>query len=359
MARPASAFVKSLRWLIPLAIIAGAVAFKGMADRRVGESSDAPPIPVRVTRPALGDLKRILTLNAHVESQSMVTVLPLVSGILQELYVDVGQTVAKNQIIARIDAQRFDLQLQQAQAAYLSAKSSFERIEQLYKANAATQQSYEQAKGQYEAYASQYELARIQVDYAAVKSPIAGVILVKHLAAGSIASPERPLVTIGDIKDLVVRARVPEKYYESFMSGSPAIPIRITREGGASFAGTVRSVSPFVSAETKNFEVVVSIPGAESALRPGMFVSVEFELARWTGVYSLPFEALGAGSRLWWVDDGVARSEPFTVGDASDSAFVVPAEWAQRDVIVEGHYFAREGSRVTISAPKAAAEAGK
>jgi len=339
---------RALRWLIPLLVIVGAIAFRLVAMGGVKAMSEAAPVPVRTMRPVRGDLVKSLRLNAHVESETMVTVLPLVSGVLQELYVDVGQAVRKNQVIARIDAQRFELQLQQAEAAYLSAKSSYDRISQMYKANATTQQNYEQAKSQYEAYSSQYELARIQLDYASVKSPVDGVVLVKHLSAGSIAAPERPIVTIGDLNDLVVRARVPERYYEEFMSMRTTMRITITRPGGTDYRGTIRSISPFVSAETKNFEVVVSIGGKPEALRPGMFIALEFELQRWPDVYSLPFEALGGNDTLWHVDNGLAVKDVYKPANMTDAAFEVPADWANRDFIVEGQYFARDGGPVSI-----------
>ena len=75
--------MKLARWLVPLAVIAGAAAFKGISDGRTIEATSLPPLPVRVIAPARGDLARTLRLNAHIESESMVTVLPLVSGILQ------------------------------------------------------------------------------------------------------------------------------------------------------------------------------------------------------------------------------------------------------------------------------------
>lgn len=342
-------------WLIPVAVIAGALVFKLAVDKKPQIALDSPPIPVRTIKPELGDVTRSLVLNAYVESESMVTVLPMVSGILQELFVDVGQSVRKDQIIARIDAQRFELQLKQAEAAYFSAKSTYERLAGLYKTGATTQQNYEQAKSQYDAYASQYELARIQLAYASVKSPIDGVVLIKHLSAGSIAAPERPLVTIGNVRDLAVRAKVPERYYEDFLSTS-GMPITISREGRTSFAGSIKSVSPFVSAETKNFEVLVSINGAEGMLRPGMFVQVAFELRRWNNVYSLPYTALGSGSRLWWVKNGVAHAAEYKPTDGSDTRFIVTPEWAQRDILIEGHWFAREGSPVIVLPAASSAE---
>lgn len=346
--------IRMLRWLVPVAIVAAAIGFRMIVSAQVEAPPEVPPIPVRTMKPEFGDLVKSLRLNAHVESETMVTVLPFVSGVLQEMAVDIGQHVRKGQLIARIDSQRFALQLQQAEAAYLSAKSSYERLGQLYRANAATQQSYEQAKGQYDAYSSQYELAKIQLDYATVKSPVDGVVLVKHMSAGSIAAPERPLVTIGDLDDLILRARVPERYYEQFSSENDSMRIVIRRAGGGEYTGRVRSISPFISAETKNFEVSVSLKGSTGVLRPGMFVSLEFELARWPGVYSLPFEAL-SGGKVWRVEGGKAVSEGFVPTDASDTHFAVPLAWSSRECIIEGQYFAREGSPVSIVAQRKAA----
>jgi membrane fusion protein, multidrug efflux system len=292
----AARILRVLRWLVPLAIMIVALGFRAVANRPAPPAPDAPPIPVRVTRPVHGDLVRTLGINGHVESDTMVTVLPLVSGVLQELSADIGQEVRKDQVIARIDAQRYELQLKQAEAAYLSSRSSFERLEQLYKANAASQQSFEQARTQYEAYSSQYELARIQLGYASVKSPIDGVVLIKHLSAGSIASPERPIVTIGTLDNLVVKAQIPEKHYETFMSNRQTMGITVRRSGGLELQGTVRSISPFVAAGTKNFETVIALDDKAGTLRPGMFVSLEFEMDRWEGVLSLPFEALSGGT---------------------------------------------------------------
>ncbi len=344
----ATKVLRVLRWLVPLAIIVGALVFRSMANRPAPPAPDAPPIPVRVTRPVYGDLVRTLGINGHVESDTMVTILPLVSGVLQELSADIGQEVRKDQVIARLDAQRYELQLKQAEAAYLSSKSSFERLEQLYKANATSQQNYEQARTQYEAYSSQYELARIQLGYAGVKSPMDGVILIKHLSVGSIASPERPIVTIGTLDDLVVRAQIPEKHYETFLANRQTMKITVRRSGGVELQGTVRSISPFVAAGTKNFETVIAINDKAGTLRPGMFVSLDFELDRWVGVISLPFQALSGGNLIWWVQDGKATNAGFVPAASSGTAFAVPDEWAERDVIVEGHFFARDGSPVVI-----------
>ncbi len=337
----------TLLYALPPAVVAAALAFRLLAGSGEGASVEAPPVPVRVLRPAYGELVRSVGINGHVESDRTVTVLPLVSGTLQELRASVGDTVERGQVLARIDPERYALQFRQAEAAYLSAKSTFDRVSQLYQAAATSAQNYEQAAGQYEALRSQYELARLQLGYTEVSSPLDGVVLVRHLSAGSMAAPERPLFTIADLTDLVVRCRVPEGRYGAFIAAGSDMPVLVRRSDGSSYAGRIRSISPYVSPETKNFEVVVAVEGG-GMLRPGMFVTVDFQLYRRSGVYTLPYAALAAGDSLWYVEDGTARRETFKPAEFSDEAFVVEERWAGRDVVVEGAYFLREGSAAAV-----------
>lgn len=349
---------KLLAWLLLAAIVGGAALVRWKASSKEDAKEVAIAAPVIVARPAMLPLARELRLNAYVESESMVTVLPLVSGILEGLDVDAGDRVRKGQVIARIDAERFRLQLGQAEAGWLAAKSSWERVEQLYKAGATSQQSYDQARAQFDAAKSQYELAKLQLQYASVTSPVDGVVLVRHLSAGAIAAPERPLVTIGDLSRLVVRARVPERYYAEFSArgadGRPsAVAVRVSQEGAGEHRAAISSVAPFVSAENKTFEVSCELGGDTSLLRPGMSVVAVFTLERREGQWSLPYSALIGGNTLWYAEtaaDGTAtaRSMALSPGFSTDERFAIPDSESGKTFIVEGQHFLREGSAVRV-----------
>ncbi len=263
--------------LIPLALVAGAALFVRANTGEKAASFDAIPVPVRLASPAKTSLSQLIRLNAHVESRTMVTVVPLVAGIINELPVDIGDAVSKDQVIARLEGERFRLQLRQAEAGWQAAKSTRDRVEKLYASGASTLQNREEAKGHFEAAESQYELARLQLDWATVKSPLDGVVLVRHLSPGSIASPERPLLTIGTLDELEVRVRVNERWYRHFVSagGEAMLPhVALEREGEVAIPLSIRAVSPFVSPDTKTFELVLTVPAGTSRLRPGMFVQI-------------------------------------------------------------------------------------
>jgi len=124
--------------------------------------------------------------------------------------------------------------------------------------------------------------------------------------------------------------------------------IFVQTQDGTLYKGNVRTVSPFVSAESKNFEVSVSIQDKTHALRPGMFVSAVFVLKQWKQVHSLPFAALSGGDTLWYVEDDKARKMEYTPSEFSDTAFLIPPEFENRIFITEGQYFVFENSPVRI-----------
>ena len=340
--------ISIVKWgsLVVIIALAFIVSFAARSGRV--KTYSMSPVPVRVAKPVYGDFVRSIDINGHVESNTMVTVLPLVSGILKEVNVDLGQYVSKGQVVAEIDAERFSLQLQQAKAAWLNAKSTYERVSQLFAAQATSLQNYEQAKAQYDAYSSQYDLAKLQLEYTLVKSPMNGVVLAKHLSAGSLAAPERPLVTIGDIKDLIVRLRVPEKYYEIFTNTGKRPKITVTRNGVDMYEGIIRNVSPYISADTKNFEATIAVIDKASELRPGMFVTVTIELERVPSVFMLPVSSLSGSRQVWYIADNKARSETVDLEYYSDTLFVVPDAWKDRNFVIEGADFLKEGSPVVL-----------
>lgn len=307
--------------------------------------------PVRVTNAEFGSLEKTLRLNGYIQSDDIITVIPFVSGTLEELNVELGDYVKKDELIARVDSRSYDLQLKQAEAAYFGSKSSFERLEQLYKSNATTKQNYEQAKSQYDAYKSQYELAVLQVSYTEIRSPINGTVMKIHANQGSIAAPELPIVTIGDLSSLVVKLSIPDKYYELFRT-KPDMSIQVYRPGSEENAvsGIIRNISPVISPESRNFEVNCDLAGDIAMFRPGMYVYCVFTTEKLDNVYYLPYDALGPEKTLWYVDKKTQTAQrlDYIQDFSNDEYFLIPAENAELDFIIEGQSFLSAGEPVRI-----------
>lgn len=317
--------------------------------------ASAKAAPVTVTFAERGNLQRSIKIGGHLESESIVTVLPRVSGLLKDLDVTVGDEIGKGDLLARIDTESLNLQLQQAESAYKSSKSSFERVRNLYEANAASKQSYEEARTQYEAYKSQYDLARLQVNYASVTAPVDGVVLKTHASPGSLVAPEVPLVTIGDLDNILIRCKIPEKYYEEFLQRSEDFRIWLTRpESGTRREASIKSISPYISAESKNFELTARLEGRRGNLRPGMFVYTTFVLEEREDIHYLPYSIMASGDSVWYLDPEKNRARKWVPDPAftTDDYFSIPEEYGKRPFITQGQHFLTDGQRVRILNPE-------
>jgi membrane fusion protein (multidrug efflux system) len=308
-------------------------------------------VPVVVTSAMQGDLVRTLELTGIVESENQVTVLPKISGTLDSLLVTVGESVDKGQVIARIDPEMYLINLNQVTAAYQAAESTYERVKRLYDSGAGSEEQFSNAQAQYESLKSQYELARLQFEYTNVTSPVDGTVLAKHMNPGSAAAPQIPIVTIGSLETLVVSVQVPEEYYRYFSepSGWPASSARQpAAQADSRISAGIISVAPFISPESRSFEVSVGI-STPDLVRPGMLLYISFAIDSRPGAWYLPARALRNGESLWYVnDDGSASSLELAPSYYDGNVFPIPDQWRSYRFIIEGQHFIEDGQQVSI-----------
>jgi membrane fusion protein, multidrug efflux system len=348
---------KRARGLLPKILIslfiAGGIAFlylrRNVSDE---ESVEEVRVPVRVSYPVRGTIQRTFRISGYVETEQMVTVLPKISGTLTNLYLDVGDTVEKGQVIGTIDSESYELTLRQAEAGYFAAKSTYDRMEQLYNANATSRQNYDQAKSQYDAAKSQFELAELQYKYTNITAPAGGVVLQKHTSEGSLVAQQVPIVTIGDLDRLVVNAKIPEKYYAFFEKNKHTMEIEAelpAMEEKDMNIG-IQTISPFISPETKTFEVRCTLTGETALIRPGMFNYLTFILDKKSNVLYLPFEALVGGDTLWYVkpENCSAGTVSHSPSFFNDDVFELPEQYEEYPFIIEGQNFLREGQKCRV-----------
>ncbi len=323
--------------------------------REQGEIVRETAAPVIVTRPEYGSLKKVFRITGFTEAETMVTVLPKISGTLITVNVGVGDTVQKGQVIAEVDSESFLLNVRQAEAAYLAAKSTYERMERLYNQRATSKQNYDQAKSQFEISQPRYELAKLQYSYTRITSPLDGVVLEKHREAGSLVAQDIPIVTIGDLDNLIIRAKIPEKYYPVFLEKQETINIEIELPalGHRTMEARVKTLYPSIIPETRSFEIVCTIPGDVTGLRPGMFVNITFALDEKEDIYYLPFSVIASRDKLWFVEKGsdTARVIEFEPAFFNNDYFQVPETYKGYDFIIEGQHFVREGQKVRVLNP--------
>jgi len=132
------------------------------------------------------------------------------------------------------------------------------------------------------------ELASNRLNDATLFSPTAGSVLAKHQEPGELVNAGTPVLTIGDLESVWIRAYIPETDLGRVKLGQTA---RITGDTfpGRAYQGTVSFISPEAEFTPKNvqtekervklvFRIKITVPNPQHELKPGMPVNAELTL---------------------------------------------------------------------------------
>jgi HlyD family secretion protein len=155
---------KTWKWaaLVVLVAVGGLVLYRGWASnqKRTGGSRAARgEIPVEVSAAGLGDLTYIFSVTGDISALMQVDLFPKVSGYLEKISVNLGDSVRQGQVIAQIDRSDFLYKVREAEARVSQAKAGLseldagtrsEDIRQAEEAVKQAQSRYDNAKAQRE-----------------------------------------------------------------------------------------------------------------------------------------------------------------------------------------------------------------
>ena len=278
-----------LPFLASLLLVVPAVA--GCGDRQAVAASPAKPaLTVQVVTPRQESWPRQLAASGPVAAWQEASIGTELSGIrLEEVLVNVGDRVAKGQLLARYseesmraDLARLDAGVAEAQAALDKARLDAESADRMEASGALSKQEIRSvrtqaavAEARLASAIAQRDAQALRLRYARVLAPDDGVISARGATVGAVATPGTELFRLIRRGRLEWRAEVRADALQQLKPGTRA---SIKLLDGTTLAATVRQVAPSVAADTLNGIVYVDLP-PRAGLTAGMFVSGEFELA--------------------------------------------------------------------------------
>lgn len=317
--------------------------------------------PVSVAPVERGSVGRAVTVAGNIEPIRVVGVNSQISGALLAVLVEEGTVVRKGSVLARVDDQELQAQLEAAEASYQVTEAAFERAQQLRDRKVITLPEYERDRTAFAAAKAQLEQLRMRVAYATVTAPIDGVVTEKRVEAGDVVAPQTRLFTLADVSTLVVRVGVSELDVVAVNVGDPAV-LALDAFPERSFHGRVRRIFPTGDPTTRLVPVEVALRGQDADdVRPGFLARVTFALGTRDGVLLVPASALvgGAGSEsVFVVEDGRAVRRTVMPGVTSEGRVeIVKGLQAGEQVIVAGNNMLRDGAVVRVIEDDATAPA--
>jgi len=364
-------------WLLAMLVIA-AIALSA-CDKANGNSAgkdakdEVPAVPVEVAATRRAEMAAVYTGTAPIESERKAFVMPKVKGEIRQVLIDEGQRVREGQILARLDGDQLRLEVALAEATMRKLERDYARNTELQAKGLISAVSIDNLKYELEAARASWELARLQLSYTDIRSPIAGTItqrldVVKvgntvTPVGGVIESADSALFVVEDLDSLILRVNVPERELAKLSVGQ-VCELSFDAVPGRAFAGQVALVSPYVDAATATFGVRIRVTETGGLLRPGMFARVAIIYERKLDALQIPRTALLEGDgppKVFVVKDGKASERPVQLG-LSNGAYVEVVTGLKdgEQVVVVGQTAVKPGATVRIvntpARPAASAE---
>jgi len=347
------------------------------ADKKA-EGKDAAPKPalsVTVVAPQTGEWAQRLAANGNIAAWQEAVVGAEVGGLrLTEVLVNVGDTVRKGQVLARLQSETTAAEVAQtragiaeAEAMLAEAQANAERARQLQPTGAISAQQIQQyltaeqtARARVQALKAKLKADELRLGQTRVLAPDDGVISARGATVGAVVQPGQDLFHLIRKQRLEWRAEVTA---EQLAKLKPGMTAKVTLAGGEQVSGKVRMVAPTVDATTRNGLVYVDLPVAPAA-KAGMFARGEFELGS-SKALTLPQSAVLLREGFSYVfrvgpDGKVAQTKVQVGRRVADRVEITGGLAPDAKVVASGGSFLSDGDLVRVvqaapAAPKVAA----
>tara|TARA_R110000764_G_scaffold1503_2_gene6649 strand:+ start:193269 stop:194357 length:1089 start_codon:yes stop_codon:yes gene_type:complete len=277
----------------------------GSDEKQAVDTAEA--VSVTVADVDMGDSSTILAGSGQIKAVNSATLSTRMMGHVESLPVKIGQKVNKGDLLISIN--NVDLRAKKAQVeasitettvAFNNAKKDYERFQNLFNENSASQKElddmtarYEMAKARLEAANQMKNEVNSQFAYANIRSPFNGVVTNTYIDEGDMANPGVPLVSVEAPGAFEVEAKVAENNISSIEVGTKAHVLVKTLD--TTITGKVSELSASAQNTGGQYLMKVLLDKTSAKILSGMYVTVRLEADQENNgktVVTVPSEAL-------------------------------------------------------------------
>ena len=294
-----------------------------------------------------------------------------VGGSLIEVSANVGDTVKKGQVLAKLDPQDFEVRLRAAEGELSSAQANLQianvelaRQQSLVKSNAAAQKDLDRAaalveshKSNVAALTSKRDIAQSELSYAQLTAPFDGIIAARVAQNFQTVQAKEPVVRLLDTSRIKFGVDLPE-------TAMPLLPyvkeIWVTFQAapGNKLPATIQETSHQASRSTRTYRLTVVmdqppgvriLPGMSGELRARVEPPSTQPRAMEVLAPAL-FEESDGTTCVWLVDTSsmTVHRQPVKPLRPTSVGFLVEGLKAGQTIVIAGVHYLKDGQKVRI-----------
>ncbi len=363
-----------MKHIIPIPFLAVLLAC-GEAPHAREAGPQPAPVQVQAVAVATADWANTYEATGTVRARTAAALSSKVMGYVREVRVQAGDRVRAGQLLVVLDARDVEANSRRAQAGYEEARgagpelensvaaakasldlaeATFRRMQDLYSKKSISDQEFDEATARVKAARAAHEMAmarRAQLtariaqadeerrlsdvmrSYTRIEAPFAGLITVRSVEPGALATPGAPLLTVEREGSYRLEVSVEESRLPLIRVGQP---VSVSLDAlGRSMEARVSEIIPSVDAAARAYVVKIDLPAAP-LVRSGLFGRAAFQLGT-RKARSVPVAAVverGQLQSVMVVEEGMVRTRLVTLGERRASAVEVLSGLADGEKVV-------------------------
>ena len=267
------------------------------------------------------DLQKTTIVTGKIEPRDEVSIKPQISGIITELYKEAGETVSKNEVIAKVkvipdmgNLSSAENRVHLANLSFKQAQTDFERMKRLFAEKVISPEEYEKAElsfKQAKAEKSNAEdalnivrdgisLSNASMSTTLIRSTIDGLILDIPVKVGNSVilsnsfNDGTTIATVADMSDLIFKGKIDETEVGRIHEGMP-VDITVGAIPDLHLSAVLEYISPKGVEENgaNQFEVkaAITLP-SDVTIRSGYSANAEIVLDKVDAAVTIPESSL-------------------------------------------------------------------
>jgi RND family efflux transporter MFP subunit len=288
--------------LVPLALVLSTACLTGCGKPADAQGGPPPAAPVSVAPAVQRTISDNEEFSGRLEATEFVELRPRVAGTVDKVHFADGAMVSKGQLLFTIDPRPFAADVARAQAQLVSAKARADlantevtRAQKLLDSKAVSRQEFDQlsagsrtSDADIRAAEAALRTARLSLDFASVRAPIAGRASRAAITAGNVVNEQTVLTSIAGVSKVYAYFDGSEQTYlrvKSANEKAPAVRMALSNEAGFPHEGKVDFVDNRLNPQTGAVRMRAAFDNSKGQFTPGL-------AARLMMSTSLPYAAV-------------------------------------------------------------------
>ena len=301
--------------IIVLVLVVGFVGYQKWQDSQNTSNQGQNKLENRKTSEVVKtrDINFSVTVAGEITPAEKVSVRPEVHGKIAELPVDISDTVAKGELLFRLDDKdlkiEIDTRKKQIDSANLQleqSKNEYERSQKLFNDGLISEEAFQNIKTRYEVARisrdraqNDFDLAQEKLSKTSILAPFDCTVLSRPVSIGQAVSGTggqssgTEVMEIADLKNLIILAHVNQADV-SRMGKNQQVKIEIEAVADLIIDGIVERIAPQATIRSgiKGFSTRIKLLNTDPSIIPGMTATINIPVANSTDVVAAPLASI-------------------------------------------------------------------